>query len=278
MVLKSSNIEYPDTPFELWRHLLILGRRGSEAHGTFIPSTDPKSIDDRDLYGVVIPPTRYYLGLSKWDHAESIKGVWDVVLDEFRKFASLAKKQNPNVLQTLWLQEEDYLYIHPLGHLLINNRHLFRSRSAAYHSFTGYAHGQLKRMTHFQKYEGYMGDKRKKLVQEFGFDVKNAAHLIRLLHMGYEYLRDGILHVRRTWDRPMIMNIKQGGWTLDEIQSEADKYFEMCKKEVDRSPLPEEPDHEAIEKLTIKIIQDFLGRSYPAPDHPSCSPLGLAPI
>jgi DNA relaxase NicK len=49
---------------------------------------------------------------------------------------------------------------------------------------------------------GYMGKKRRELVVRVGYDAKNAAHLIRLLRMGIEFLTEGTLYVERAdWSR-----------------------------------------------------------------------------
>lgn len=99
-------IQWPDTPFALRPNLILAGRRGSESHGTYVPPTDPAAIDDRDVMGIVMPPADYAVGLKNWEGAEAIKGVWDVVLYDFRKFVRLLCKQNPNVMTLLWLREE----------------------------------------------------------------------------------------------------------------------------------------------------------------------------
>ena len=39
---------------------ILVAYRGSIAHGMFVPSTDPHSIDDRDVMAVCIPPVDYY--------------------------------------------------------------------------------------------------------------------------------------------------------------------------------------------------------------------------
>lgn len=148
-------IVYPSTPFPLDESLILLGRRGSEAHGLYIPSGAHNGFDDRDLMGIVIPPEEYYLGLKQWDVAEAINGPWDVVLYELRKFTRLLMKQNPNVLQLLWLEDEDYLPVphrqrfHGLS--LVRSRLLFRHERHARNSFCGYAEAQLKRMTAFNR-------------------------------------------------------------------------------------------------------------------------------
>jgi len=47
---------------------------------------------------------------------------------------------------------------------------------------------QLRRFQKKGENIGYLGDKRKQLVLKHGYDAKNAAHLIRLLRMGIEFL------------------------------------------------------------------------------------------
>lgn len=245
---------YPDVPFPLEPSLLLLFRRGSESHGLFRPSTDPDSIDDRDLMGVCLPPVDYYFGVKQWTHAESIKGCWDVVLYEVRKFVGLLVKQNPNVIGALWLEPEDYLTVTPAGRLFLENRDVFRCRDDAYNSFLGYANSQLRKMTS-GAFKGYMGDKRKKLVERFGYDTKNAAHLIRLLHMGKEYLSTGEMQVRRTWDRDMLLEIKSGGWLLERVKSYAEECFKACHAAHENSPLPETVDMERVNALLLEAFK-----------------------
>lgn len=249
-----AEIVFPSTPFPLEPSLVLLGRRGSEAHGTYVPPTEPDAIDDRDLMGICIPPARFYLGFREWNGAEAINGPWDVVLYEYRKFVSLLMKQNPNVLGMLWLVPEDYLYIGPLGALLIELRDLFRHRKRAYDAFTGYAHSQLIKMRK-SEFAGYMGARRKALVQKHGYDTKNAAHLIRLLHMGEEYLRTGELTVRRTTDRELLLDVKRGAWSLERVQEYAVERLARCETAYMESVLPETIDEERLDGMVTEILR-----------------------
>lgn len=256
-----NDILWPDTPFGLNR-LVLVAQRGSESHNTYVPPTDPNSIDDRDVYAVAIPYRDYYLGTKQWQHAESIKTdangeVWDVVIDELKKFVGMLTKSNPNVFGMLWLRDEHYIQRTPIADLLIENRHLFVSRRFGFDAFAGYARGQFKKME-AGAYNGIMGDKRKGLVDKYGYDCKNAAHCIRLLHMGEEYMRDRTLNVFRTWDRDMIVDIKTGGWTLTKVKDYAEKKFSDIQKAHDESKLPDAPDLAAINHLVESILWDFL--------------------
>ena len=108
---------------------------------------------------------------------------------------------------------------------------------------------------------GYMGEKRKRLVLEHGYDTKNMAHCIRLMRMCSSALRDGTLEVFRTLDRDYLLSIKNGEWFLDTIKKEANLLFESSKRHRDASNLPEKPDMEKIEALLMMGIRtNILGR------------------
>ncbi len=233
---------------------ILMGYRGSIAHGTYIPNTDPNSIDDKDVMAVVVPPIGYYFGLKEWGSRgtkEIMQDEWDIVSYELRKYVGLLKKANPNVLGLLWLPENMYIRKTVYGRMLVDNRNLFATKRI-YHSFSGYAHGQLHRMTHF-KFNGRMGAKRKQLVEKFKFDCKNASHLIRLLRMGIEFLNEGELHVYRE-DAKQLIEIKTGEWSLEKVKNEADRLFKRAEDAYDRSTLPNKPDDDAINNLCTKIL------------------------
>ncbi len=300
----------------------LLAYRGSIAHNMYCPGSDPKSIDDIDLMGVVIGQPKHYFGLHEWGSrgTEEIKeGPLDIVYYEIRKIASLLLQGNPNVLSLLWLRPQDYLHLTDAGRQLIKNRNLFAGKHV-YNAFAGYAHQQLTKMetrdpadlrmylaltyeakfrtihpnhkgeqieypdnydlnsgeaknaaamsndrlianlrSYMKKGEnlGYLGDKRKGLILEHGYDAKNAAHCVRLLRMASEYLRTGELVVFRP-DADELLDIKRGKWELSRVKAHADELFVGMRESRDASPLPDEPDREAAEKLLINIIQEDL--------------------
>jgi predicted nucleotidyltransferase len=241
------------------RWSILVGWRGSIAHGMYIPNSDPGSIDDRDVMAVCVPPLDHYLGLRTFGArgTQEIKHLeWDIVVYEARKFISLLTQGNPNVLSLLWLDDPSYIKKTDAGQLLIDHRDLFIGRHV-YKSFTGYAYDQLHRMTHMA-FKGYMGEKRKRLVEKYGYDTKNAAHLLRLLRMGAEFLGDGRLRVRRE-DASELLEVKRGEWSLDRVQKEADIWFIKAEEAYRTSPLPPEPDREAINALAVAVIGKALG-------------------
>lgn len=241
--------------FDLDAHTILLGYVGSTSHGTYIPPDQKSGIDDKDLMGIVIPPNEYILGLSKYEQSDIFHEEWDIVSYDLRKIMRLLIKSNPNVIGLLWLDEVYYVKQTPAGKRLIENRDLFMTKKM-YKSFAGYANGQLAKMERYNK-EGYMGDKRKALVDEFGYDCKNAAHLIRLLSMCIEALTEGVLYVNRgKIDAAKLVAIKKGEWKLEDVKKEADLLFKQAREAYINSPLPVEPDQKKINDLLMSIMTE----------------------
>ena len=117
------------------------------------------------------------------------------------------------------------------------------------------------RKLHHEHFSGYMGEKRKAMVRRYQYDVKNAAHLIRLLRMGIEFLETGQLRVFRTSDADELMRIKRGGWTLDQVKEQAERLFGRIEEARARSPLPPRPDERAANALLMDIHARVLALS-----------------
>lgn len=230
--------------------------RGSIAHGTYEPTTELKSTDDRDAISICVPPLDYYFGLREFGSrgTEEIReDPWDVVIYESRKAIKLLAKGNPNILGMLWMP--DHLIIHRTvaGQMLIEHRHLFATK-ASFHPFRGYAQDQMRKMNTPGKFLGYMGPRRRALVEHFGYDTKMAAHLIRLLRMGGEFLKSGEMLVERP-DAKELMAIKRGEWELERVKEEARRLERNIESAYEQSTLPEGPDWDAINRLAVLVVQ-----------------------
>jgi predicted nucleotidyltransferase len=265
---------------------ILVVHAGSVAHGTHV-EPEAGGIDDVDIIGVYIDTLSRYLGLrsgvERGSHVQI--GKWDCSSYELRHFVRLAMACNPNVICALWTEEHHHLWKSVLASVLIRNRALFSSK-LAYNTFSGYAGSQLARMMSYhlggeveccdgkefhtetcaltkergrgsrKKFAtGYMGAKRKALVEKFGFDCKNAAHLIRLLRMGQEFLTTGMLNVRRH-DAKELIEIKQGKWSMDRIMTTAMDLSDKMAHARDVSPLPDEPDSARIETMLMEILSN----------------------
>lgn len=233
--------------------------RGSVAHGTYIPNDDPLSIDDKDLIGICIPDAEHYVGLREFGSRgteEIISDPWDIVVYEHRKALHLLAKGNPNMLCMLWAPPEFTTYYTAAGEALLACRELFATK-AAFPTFRGYAQSQLRKMQD-GVYHGYMGEKREALVDKFGFDTKSGSHLIRILRQGISFMETGALEVYRS-DAEELLAIKRGEWSYEKVKELAEGLDADLAVEGARSPLPESPDWDAINKLAVHMYETQRG-------------------
>lgn len=237
--------------------LILMAYRGSIAHGMYIPDTDPNSIDDIDLMGINVPGRSYYHGLEGFGHSDTVEikhGHWDIVCYEAKKAIRLLAAGNPNVLSLLWVDDEHVLQTSTPGFLLRASRNLFMTQRII-PAFIGYAQGQLHKMEH-NVFEGYMGAKRKALVEQFGYDTKNASHCIRLLRMGTEAILSGRMLVNRTGiDADELLAIKRGEYKLEAIKALAESHLDNLRMAEKITDLPPLPDMARIGELTMEIVE-----------------------
>jgi len=125
-------------------------RVGSHLYGTNTATSD------EDFSGVFVAPEEYYLGLnaveevdlsvvSKNKDGKNNADAVDRKLYEFRKFVRLALENNPNVLEQLFVNEQNVLFINEMGLELLDNRHMFLHRGLK-NKFLGYGFSQKHKM------------------------------------------------------------------------------------------------------------------------------------
>jgi predicted nucleotidyltransferase len=235
---------------------ILMGWRGSIAHGIYLDPNDPSSVDDKDLMGIVIAPLECYFGNKEWGSrgTKEIKlGDWDVVHYEIKKMMSLLLQGNPNVVSLLWMKPDFYLTCKPAGQSILGKREIFSSKKM-WTAFEGYAWGQHARMKRGE-FKGHMGAKRKDLFDKYGYDCKAAAHMIRLVRMAAEFYEQGKLHVWRD-DYPELLTIKKGSWSLERVETEFAQTIERASAACKASNLPQEPMHEEAQDLLQWILCD----------------------
>lgn len=164
---KSADVQ----PF--WEKNLILKvRSGSQAHGLATAESD------YDSRGVCIPSKAYLLGLETFEQHESEGG--DHVIYALVKFVRLALEGNPNLLETLFTEGDDILFLHPYGRRLVEQRELFLSQRVG-ERFGRYAIHQL---TKLQRHYGWLTNPPDRephpsdygaTPNEHGFDFPNAS-------------------------------------------------------------------------------------------------------
>lgn len=87
---------------------------------------------------------------------------------------------------------------------------------------------------------------------------KHASHLIRLFLMGSEVLKGEGVNTYREKDKQLLLDIKNGKYTYEEIFEMTDKYEKEFKYIADNSPLPKKPDYKKVEELLMTIYMEVL--------------------
>ena len=95
------------------------------------------------------------------------------------------------------------------------------------------------------------------LEAEFGYDCKHGGHLVRLLRMCEEILKDGVVHVRRP-DAAELLAIRNGAWSYDRLMEWATEQEVKLIAAAKTSTLPSAPDREYLDALCVCIC-DALG-------------------
>ncbi len=139
-------IKTPRNADELMRdNMLVKHYAGSISYGTNLPTSDV------DLRGVFCADpvnilTPWYVVKECGDETEE-----DTKLYELRHFMKLCLDCNPNILETLWVCDNDIVFRTPAYDLLRENRSRLLSSKVAF-TFSGYAISQLRRIKSHKKW------------------------------------------------------------------------------------------------------------------------------
>jgi len=238
---------------------LLSGYRGSIAHNLYVKeNTEDLAKCDTDTFKLYCFPRDYYIAMegyyrSREVYEHKIEDI-DLVAYEIRKAIHLLSGCNPNVMTFVYNRPQEYTTISKGGQLLLDRRDEFLAKKRIKDAYGGYAFAQLTRLTG-GAYKGYMGAKRKELVDIKGYDTKNAMTLIRLIINGIELLENGKMDVYRTTDREFLMDIKRGKFNLSEIKDMADEWFQKLDRAYEKSELPEVNNKKRISELLANILE-----------------------
>jgi uncharacterized protein len=110
-----------------------------------------------------------------------------------------------------------------------------------------------------RQWERERNPKRAALEAAHGYDTKHAMHLVRLLRMAIEILRDGRVIVRRP-DRDELLAVRDGAWSYDELEERCDALRGQLADVATTSTLRAEPDTDALDSLCAEIVERALAR------------------
>ena len=112
--------------------------------------------------------------------------------------------------------------------------------------------------SHCRKYKEYYEWVEKRNLARYesnlksNYDVKNVAHCVRLLHMGRELAKGEGFNVVRTWDREMILDIRNHKYEYEEIIEYVEKVFAEMKELAEKCDLPKTVDKQKVNELILQ--------------------------
>lgn len=238
---------------------IIRVRAGSHVNGLATEDSDV------DLMSVYLEPLEATLGLQSCpktvvsrDVPEGHRsGPGDVDLTVYRlhHYMALATQGNPNLLTVLYAPPSDVLSITAAGHgLRALAPHIVSQRGVRHH--LGYLVGQHDRMRGIGTKQNRVPN-RPELVDRFGYDVKYAAHAVRLGYQGLQLAATGrIVFPMPPQEREIVMSIRRGEWTQHHVHSWIE-HLKRALKFVIETPeldvLRAEPDWDEINAWMVYV-------------------------
>lgn len=246
---------------------------GSEAYGVSCGSSD------FDLYGWCIPPKdlvfphlagevpgfgRQVKRFEQWQEHHMIlpqdmkigpKGrQYDVQIYSIVKYFDLLMENNPNMIDSIFTPMNCVLHSSRLGEMVREKRHMFLHKGC-WHKFKGYAYSQVHKM---KTKEPDPASPRATSIAKYGYDVKFAYHVVRLLNEVEQILTERDIDLQR--NNEQLKSIRRGDWKLEEIEN----YFKIKEVELESaytaSKLPWGPDEGKIKELLLHILEEHYGR------------------
>jgi predicted nucleotidyltransferase len=182
---------------------------------------------------------------------EEARKRYDLTVFGVVKFFRLCMENNPNMVDTLYTPDFCVLHATAVGRMVRERREVFLHKGA-YQKFKGYAYAQLHKMETRRPV-----GKRRETVERYGFDVKFAYHVVRLLGEVEQILTTGTLDLQR--NREQLKAIRRGEVPAAEIR----RMFAEKERDLERlyheSPLPYGPREAEIRQLLLDCLEHHYG-------------------
>ena len=241
---------------------------GSVAYGVSNDSSD------MDIYGFAIPPKDFVFpqlrgeipGFDDFNlkfeqyqqhhifDAAALGGkgrTYDFTIYSIVKYFRLLMDNNPNIIDSLFVPDNCVLHSSDIGDMVRQDRQLFLHKGC-WAKFKGYAYSQMHKIR-TKNPEG----KRKALVDEHGYDVKFAYHVVRLLDEVEQLLLHHDMDLRRNAEQ--LKAIRRGEWSLIQLED----YFKSKEADLERvyleSTLPDKANPDVIRQLLTDCLEQHFG-------------------
>ncbi len=229
-------------------NLILKTLSGSKLYGT-----NNENSDD-DYVGIFIPDKKYVYGISRCDQVilneKEVEDPLDYTCYSLIKYIKLAIDNNPNILSVLYTPPDRIIQLTEYGQYLIQNRGLFLSKKS-YHTYRGYTAAQKKKIL---TKEGI--GVRAPLIAKYGYDVKFAMHLIRLLYECIDIFKYGEI-IYPSENVKELIAIRSGEYSMDDVFAKSIELEEEIESLYNTSELKWCADKEEIEWLQMYLLEWF---------------------
>lgn len=239
---------------------------GSQAYGV---STDDS---DLDVYGFCLPPKdlvfphlageipgfgKQIQRFEQWqehhvqDPNKSVE--YDFSVYSIVKYFQLCMENNPNMIDSMFTPRNCVVHSTNVSEMVRENRRMFLHKGC-WHKFKGYAYASMSKI---RNKVNYSNEKRAIDVEKYGYSLKYAYHIVRLLNEVEQILVEWDLDLQR--NREQLKDIRRGEWTLNQIE----RYFEEKERALEAtyaaSTLPHSPDESVIKRLLMTCLEEHYG-------------------
>ena len=228
---------------------------------------------DADVYGICFPPKDMvfpHLAGEIYGFGHQIKRfntwqehhvktpdektrTWDFQIYGIVTYFQLAMECNPNVLDSLYTPRRCVLSSTAVGEYVREHRDDFLHKGA-WHKFKGYAYSQLHKI---RTKRPDADSKRAALVEEHGYDVKFAYHVVRLLLEVEQIMQHGTIDIER--DREQLKGVRRGEWSLDQLTQWAQDKERALESLYSTSSLRHHPDEDLVRRHLLHCLEHHYG-------------------
>jgi uncharacterized protein len=225
---------------------------------------------DHDVYGWFMPPKSYVFphlagNIQGFGRAPQSYDDWqehhiqhpdkdreyDFSMYSIVKYFQLCMGCNPNMIDSLFTPERCVLFTTAAGRYMKDNRLKFLHKGA-WNTYRGYAYGQIKKIKN-KKPTG----KRIALVEKFGYDTKDAYHIVRLILQAEQIMAECDLDLER--NAAILRSIRQGEWTFAKIEDYFDTKTKSLETVYANSKLRPVADEDMIKGLLLECLEMHYG-------------------
>lgn len=231
---------------------------GSVAYGVSNPDSD------YDYYGFCIPPKHiiapHLAGVipgfgnqgekfDQWQQAHIVFNdkEYDFQIFSIVKYFDLCMGSNPNMIDSIFTPARCIGFATQVAEHVRDNRKLFLSKEC-WPKFKGYAGSQLHKIDNNNP-----SGKRKELVDKYGYDVKFAYHIVRLMDEVEQILMEGDINLERA--KETLKQIRRGEWTITQLKDWYNDKSKQLEELYHKSELPLKSDEDKIKKVLLECLE-----------------------